>query len=263
MEPFTAYIYGLYDPRTEELRYIGKTNDPRERMWNHCNPKQAGRTHRDFWIKLLRSLNLEPVMRILEVIENSNDHDWQDRERFWISHYRATGARLTNHDSGGRSGMRKCASTIEKMRQKALGRVMSREAVEKMKATKKSKFSEETRERMRQAQLGKKHSEEAREKRSASMKGHAVSEETRRKISEANKVSLRNYYASLPPKPPRAKVPPKPRAPRVVSLETREKLSAALKGRPGVKGAKRTDDQRARMSAGRKAAWDRKKALAG
>jgi hypothetical protein len=165
-------------------------------------------------------------MRTLETIENSNDKDWQDRERWWIEAARTCGDPLTNLDGGGRNGFQKSEETRLKISMSNKGKKMSPEAVAKMKATKAARLTPEVRERLRQAQLGKKHSIESRYKRSESMRGHIISPETRRKIGEANRVAVKAYYASLPPKPPKpAKVP------YVPSAETRLRMSIAAKNR--------------------------------
>lgn len=47
-----VYIYGLTDPITEEIRYIGKSIRPTERLSNHCNEKSN--CHRSNWIQSLK-----------------------------------------------------------------------------------------------------------------------------------------------------------------------------------------------------------------
>jgi hypothetical protein len=44
------------------------------------------------------SLGLVPEMR---VIEETTEQVWQERERFWINHFRQSGERLTNGTDGG------------------------------------------------------------------------------------------------------------------------------------------------------------------
>lgn len=36
----TTFIYGLLDPRTKELRYIGKADDPNTRLAKHTKYSQ-------------------------------------------------------------------------------------------------------------------------------------------------------------------------------------------------------------------------------
>jgi group I intron endonuclease len=75
------FIYTLNDPRTNEVRYVGKTNNLRARYNTHLNDKS--KTHKNNWIKLLKSYGLKPIMEVIEICGD----DWVERERFWISHY--------------------------------------------------------------------------------------------------------------------------------------------------------------------------------
>ena len=150
----TIYIYGLYDPRNGLLRYVGKTNNIRIRHSAHT--RENGECYKHNWVKSLISVGLRPEIKVLETIVNSDDKDWQERERWWIKSSLDSGAPLTNLHSGGRGGFSMHESTKDKIRAKATGRKMSREAIEKMKASKAAGLTPEVRERIRRAQLGKK-----------------------------------------------------------------------------------------------------------
>lgn len=89
------YIYTLNDPETGEVRYVGKTSAKlQKRLVQHVHAAKSEKTHRDKWIK---SLSSRPT---IELIEDVEDGLWEDRERFWISHFRTSG-RLTNIADGG------------------------------------------------------------------------------------------------------------------------------------------------------------------
>jgi len=185
----TVYIYGLYDPRNNNLRYIGKALNLKKRFDLHMREKRN--SYKNQWLNQLKCLGLKPEMRVLETIENSNDIDWQERERWWIQCARETGDPITNLDDGGRNGNCKCQETRQLMRIAAIGRKMLAEAIAKMKATKAARLTPEVRERMRLAQLGKKRTPEQREALSLALKGRVQSEETKRKISEKNTGKIR------------------------------------------------------------------------
>lgn len=91
------FIYALVDPRDVEIRYIGQTIRPKERLQNHC--KEKSKCHRSHWIQQLRSLGLKPQMHIMEELEESDP--WKDREIWWIAYGRAEGWNLTNNTDGG------------------------------------------------------------------------------------------------------------------------------------------------------------------
>lgn len=93
----TTFIYALIDPRNNEIRYIGKSNKPKYRYKAHL--RCDGDCFRDRWIKKLKSENLYPDLLILEECDYNV---WEEREIFWIKHYREIGKNLTNSTEGGR-----------------------------------------------------------------------------------------------------------------------------------------------------------------
>ena len=65
MDVMKTYIYGLVDPETTEIRYIGKTIRPKERLQNHMN--EVSNCHRSNWLQSLKrkGLKAEMVIRIV------------------------------------------------------------------------------------------------------------------------------------------------------------------------------------------------------
>ena len=175
----TVFIYTLSDPRTNEVRYVGKTVNPKKRFHEHVSPikEQREGTYKRRWTAALRADGLKPTISIIDRIENSNDEDWQCRERFWISHYRRIGARLTNLDSGGLNGKKMSEESKEKCRLIHLGK----------------KRTPEAREKMRVAQLGKKRSLESRIKQSEANKAAWVNRE--RKMHPNALAALCSYHS--------------------------------------------------------------------
>lgn len=275
-----AFIYILCHPITGEIRYVGKTNNPKRRLSMH--KKENRNTRKNAWIKSLSKVGLEPEMEILEQFPHEPDSNWQESEKFWISYLRFIGCNLTNLDGGGSSGFLKSEESRRKISMSNTGKKMSPEAIAKMKATKAANMTSEVRERLRAAQLGKKQSQETIAKRSAALRGRIVSDETRRKIGDANrgfvmseiqKENLRKFNLG-----------------KVASPETRAKLSASNKGRkpsPQTLAASRearlgrktseetkakqraaklgkelSSEHRASLSAAQKLRWQREKMLA-
>ena len=62
------FIYGLIDPRTGCLRYIGKTANPKVRLADHVCPERRDQSHRACWIRGLTKLNLRPLLEVLEEV---------------------------------------------------------------------------------------------------------------------------------------------------------------------------------------------------
>ena len=91
-------IYGLVDPETREIRYIGKANNAKRRYRQHCRLKDQCNGHKDGWIKSLHAKGLEPEMVVLEAV---NDKNWESREKYWIKFGIDNDWPLTNISSGG------------------------------------------------------------------------------------------------------------------------------------------------------------------
>ena len=157
-----AYIYGLHDPRTGELRYIGKSTRPRERLRNEIN--EHSNTHRSHWIDELTSLGLEPVQAIIDAVPA--DTNWQSVERAYISGARVTGSRLTNGTDGGDGVTGLSQEARERMAAATRGRPLSPEHRAKLVAAmaRRPPPSAKTRELMRTALVGRQFTDEWRAK---------------------------------------------------------------------------------------------------
>lgn len=66
-------IYGLKDPRTKEIRYVGRSINVSARYKKHIYgaEKAKHKTHRDAWIVQLKSEGLKPELVILEEVEQN------------------------------------------------------------------------------------------------------------------------------------------------------------------------------------------------
>jgi ribosomal protein L25 (general stress protein Ctc) len=125
-----TYIYTLSEPETGRIRYVGKANNLKRRMYGHLNEaKRNGKTKKDNWIKKLQKLGKSPVMEIIEEVEEKN---WEQAEQFWIVYLRFLGFNLCNLDAGGIGGQRRSEETIEKLRITSTGRLHSEETKKRM-----------------------------------------------------------------------------------------------------------------------------------
>ncbi len=90
-----TYIYALKDPITKEIRYIGRSKYPKQRLYEHHHIKRLmGPTHRNRWILSLLNQGLRAELSILE---ECNEKNWSEREKYWI----ANTPNLTNTLLGG------------------------------------------------------------------------------------------------------------------------------------------------------------------
>ena len=194
-------IYGLADPRTGEIRYIGKTKHLLStRLSQHISEaKKCHRTHRHHWINLLLKDGIKPLILLLEEVAESC---WEEAERRHIAECRAQGMKLTNETDGGESPVGRKLSPwhIERIRAANLGnkhclgykhsqetRVRMSLSMTGKKRTKPfPQVSEETRLKLSIAGMGRRLSEDAKQKIRASKLGKPRSEETKQKLRVAN-----------------------------------------------------------------------------
>lgn len=96
-------IYALVDPRTGDVRYVGKTSQKlRTRLRAHINrsAESRGARHCASWIASLSDIGIAPEIRALEQLPGP---DWEEAEKRWIRFYRESGAQLVNMTEGGGS----------------------------------------------------------------------------------------------------------------------------------------------------------------
>lgn len=153
MEAKNVFIYGLIDPETNMLRYIGKSVNPPVRLRQHIS-KRNKNTHKNKWIQKLIKNNLKPLLMIIDDVPKS---EWVFWEIFYISYFNSIGCPLTNSTIGG-DGI---SSQNKETRQKIADSLKGRN--------------------------GKKHSDLSRLKMSMSQRGRKILESTRQKMSDARK----------------------------------------------------------------------------
>jgi hypothetical protein len=96
------YIYVLIDPRTDEIKYVGKKNNPEKRLYSHLCPCMLKADNiKNRWLKKLKKEKLKPIMKVIDTTDN--DH-WEEKEKYWIKHYRELGCPLKNISDGGLCG---------------------------------------------------------------------------------------------------------------------------------------------------------------
>jgi hypothetical protein len=97
-------VYGLCEPDTGELRYVGKSVvSPEGRLRSHVNRARRGLDdHKSAWIRMLIDYGLEPELVILE--DGVSEDELNERECTWIAAMKRAGCRLTNITGGGDGG---------------------------------------------------------------------------------------------------------------------------------------------------------------
>jgi len=220
-------IYGLKDPITKQLRYVGQTKQERlkNRFNYHVNEKTN--TRKNQWIRSLRKKGLLPEMFVID--ECYSLDELNELEIFWIAYFKYIGCRLTNVSSGGGGmmGIKQSPETIAKRAAKQVGTKRTEECKKRMSELAKNrgesfkrKMSEIGKSRSAEyykafvaskvAVYNKKTKEEKdkiyqKRKETLIKRGYKVTDETKKKLSEVQKG-------------------------RVVKPETREKIRNTIKG---------------------------------
>lgn len=163
-------IYGLIDPRTGLIRYIGRTKKTlRQRLATHLKDAATDppTNHRIRWFKKLISLGLTPIPFLIEECRGNGCLE----EKFHIRLARADGMNIVNSNDGSDGPMWICDETRQKLSRAAKGRRHRPESIAKMLANR--VHTAEQREQARR--LGK------------TRKGWVPTPETREKMSAAKR----------------------------------------------------------------------------
>jgi hypothetical protein len=205
-----VYIYALIHPETGEARYIGKSVAPKLRLQSHItNARNGKNSYKYSWIKSLLEGNLKPALIILEITDEEN---WQQAEQKWISCFSKIG-NLTNLTKGGDKppNWKNRKQSAEHIRKRVEARKRkgnykhSKETIEKISRNRKGKnmgnthtkgrtLTEEHKQKLREKlsgengpNYGKKMLKHVRQKLIEVNTGRRFTKEHKRKISEGNK----------------------------------------------------------------------------
>jgi hypothetical protein len=93
------YIYALLDPSTNQIKYVGQTNDIDRRFNDHLSSSlnknsESYDTYKARWIRKLLSLDIKPIIKIIEECENLEQSNL--KEKYHIERLTNDGCKLTN-----------------------------------------------------------------------------------------------------------------------------------------------------------------------
>lgn len=92
-----VFIYGLIDPFTFKVRYIGKTINLKQRLSTQLN--EQSNTYRCHWIQSLLKKGKNPIQVVFQ--ELGDGENWQVAEKRWIAIAKKYGLDLVNCTDGG------------------------------------------------------------------------------------------------------------------------------------------------------------------
>jgi len=153
MIELVTHIYILKDPINNEVRYVGKSDNPKERFVDHIRKSKYTKTYKNNWIQNLLKQEKKPI---LEIIDTVQVNEWSEKEKHWIKYYKNIGCDLTNLTEGGDGG--NFGNKINKLiSQKLKGRVFSEETIKLMsESAKKRKLTDEGRKSLSEKRKGEK-----------------------------------------------------------------------------------------------------------
>lgn len=93
-----TFIYTLSCPDSGLVRYVGKSNNVKQRFKDHLYSFNREKTKKTFWILFLKKQNKKPI---LEIIDEVPICDWSFWEKHYIKMYTSIGAVLLNSNEGG------------------------------------------------------------------------------------------------------------------------------------------------------------------
>jgi len=98
------FIYGLIDPDSKELKYIGLSTTGNKRFYTHWRSvSKKVKTRVKCWLKQLKH-ERKKIFDVVFLEYFDKDSELIDEaEQFWISYFKGLGAILLNHDCGGRN----------------------------------------------------------------------------------------------------------------------------------------------------------------
>jgi len=91
-----TYIYALIDPRTNAPFYIGKTIDPKTRLYHHIVGVNSDSSKFKLKEELIQGIINEGLKPLLVILEEVSSADAPAKEGEWIATYRAQGHDIVN-----------------------------------------------------------------------------------------------------------------------------------------------------------------------
>jgi hypothetical protein len=99
LDDATVYIYGLRHPDGGDVRYVGRTRDPKQRLKFHWTDRRySNRLQKKAdWLRSLDSEGCRPVIEVLDEVSAATCHA---DEQAWIDWLLSEGHDLTNEYVG-------------------------------------------------------------------------------------------------------------------------------------------------------------------
>jgi hypothetical protein len=80
-------VYGLADPRSMQMKYVGITKCLQQRLEHHHSAANNPQAPVNFWVRELRDEGLQPFPVVLQCIESNLLEELHAVERLWIGRF--------------------------------------------------------------------------------------------------------------------------------------------------------------------------------
>ncbi len=90
------YVYYLTDPRTNEVKYVGKTKNPKARFKQHITKLDKTMTPKKKWLLELASKGMKPKMMIAMEVRGEG----REEEQYHLDRHRDTALNIHNPRRG-------------------------------------------------------------------------------------------------------------------------------------------------------------------
>jgi len=96
------YVYYLVDPRTKEVKYVGKTKNPMSRFKQHMTKLDKTSTPKKRWLQELFAKGMKPKMIIAQEVNGEG----REEEQYHLDRHRDTALNIHNPRKGAPSRSR-------------------------------------------------------------------------------------------------------------------------------------------------------------
>lgn len=135
----TTYIYTI--SYGHNIRYVGKSNNPRRRLYQHIN--ERSNRHKYNWLQSIIGKGEKHKIEIIPIDQVPED-EWEFWEQYWISQFKCWGFNLLNATDGGEgaNNYKHTDESKQKMRISKLGTKLPEEQKRKISESVKKKAQE-------------------------------------------------------------------------------------------------------------------------
>lgn len=188
-------IYFLIDPRTNEIRYVGKTTKNLNKRLFNGHLKDKTKTHKTNWLNSLKKNGLIPEIKLIKICKNEELCNFS--EKFYIKLFgradKNSGNLVNSTDGGeGTPGKILTQETKNKIGKSNKGKTLGRKASEQEKEIRRiayknipEEIKKQTGKKISEANFGRKHSIQAKLNMSAAQyERDAPTQTTKNKISK-------------------------------------------------------------------------------